>query len=254
MVSTPRQSESKDVHVASTPRQSGIGAALRRSHIFREPHTEVSIALNSSQLFLLYAARRGRLMLPIDRFCELASLNDRNRVVFRDQSRGDYSRGISETIPNMAAFLAWQEAQRAANFPHVRTTYCIGASSGAYAAIASGYFLKVPIVWIFSLPLLRTLPFRAGTGAVDEISIRCADLRRLLRDGNGVTEYRLFYNEHYSPDRITAESLAGCPGVRLFPQPGRDHSVVMTMEEQDLFGGLGIPVDTEAPDCGRPEC
>lgn len=174
-------------------------------------------------------------------FLKSTRILDRNLILFRDNEQANYQRGLSADIPSMAAFLDWQASQLALHFPHVRSTYCLGTSAGAYAAIVSGYFLKVPIVWSFGPMTLIDEPYRPSES--DPISRRCFDLGELLRDGNGVTEYRIFYNNGYKPDVVAAERLKNCPGVRLFPQPGDDHGVVYTMADLGSLADVLVPFE-----------
>jgi hypothetical protein len=176
---------------------------------------------------MVYQGRAGRLMMPALQFLRITQIHDRNLIMFRDAFRADYQKGLSRDICSMAEFLHWQKDLPEHQFPHVRTTYCIGTSAGAYAAIASGYFLKVPIVWAFAPMTQITTNARLNAG--DPLSRQCMDLAELLRSGNGVTEYRIYYNERHRKDREAGERMARCPGVRLFPQPGRVHAVVPTM-------------------------
>ena len=136
-------------------------------------------------------------------------------LLFRDNQRVIYQRGLSEQIPNMAKFLGWQKAQCQAKFPHARVVYCLGSSAGGYAALASAHFLKVPVSWAFG-PLTR-IPEEDRVHPNDAVSDRCTDLTELLRESNGVTEYRIYYNESHEVDRIAAERVAGCPGVKFVP-------------------------------------
>jgi hypothetical protein len=177
---------------------------------------------------MLYAGRAGKLGLPAFEFIRATGLHDRNILMFRDVDGADYRRGLSPDVPTMAAFIDWQMTQRSKHFPHVTETYCVGTSAGAFAAIASGYFLRVRTVWAFGPPRCCVATVHRDPDA-DEVSRRCWDLRELLSDGNNVTEYRIYYCEDYQPDREVAAELAGCPGVSLFPQPGSVHTVVNTM-------------------------
>lgn len=205
-------------------------------------HTVCRPKLRCSQLFMLYQGRAARLTLPAFQFIRATQLHNRNIMMFRDIDQADYQRGISPEIPTMADFIAWQVEQRARHFPHATTSYCVGTSVGGYAAIASGYFLKVPIVWAFG-PRGRVSNRLQEFGAGDPVSRRCWSLRQLLSEGNGVTEYRIFFNEAYTPDREIAEELADCPGVRLFPQPGDGHGVVMTMAAMGRLENLIVPFE-----------
>lgn len=156
-----------------------------------------------------------------------------NALFFRDSRERDYSLGISRSVSSMKELVKWQVAQRNAHFPHVQRTFCLGTSSGARAAIASGYYLRVPIVWAFAPPDRGRVP--PSVSAQDPPWM---DLYRLLFNGNGVTEYRIYYNAGCVPDRRYAEGLKDCPGVRLFPQPGHHHCVIHTLARLGKLNGI----------------
>lgn len=176
-------------------------------------------------------------------FIRKTRIHDRNLLVYRDLQASFYFRGLSEQIPTMSRFLEWQQFQREA-FTHVRTTYSVGVSSGAYAAICSGYFLRTKIVWAFAPPVTQIDVTRLGSALrLDDTSQRCLDLVQLLAVGNGVTEYRIFYNEMYAPDRTAAERLSGCPGVMLCPQRGDGHLVVSALGQEGQLESIFVPFE-----------
>jgi hypothetical protein len=210
---------------------------------FIPQHTTFHRRPACSQLFAIYNGaqmRIPRIMQSFD-FLRSTRIDTRNLVIFTDLRSTFYLHGLSQTIPDMSAFLEWQRRQRREHFPGVRVTYCFGISSGAYAAITSGYFLRVPIVWAFGLP---TSQCQGIPPPDDSVSKLCIDLAQLLRAYNGVTEYRLFYNEHCEQDRAAAERLAMCPGVRLFPQSGADHFVLTSLHRSGQLEGLLVPFES----------
>ena len=197
-------------------------------------HTVRHVRRKCRQLFLIYQSRRGRLAMQPLTFLRKTGIHDRNILLFRDLLELNYTHGICSAISSFDQFLQWQVAQSQAYFQHASTTYCLGTSSGAWAAIASGYFLKVPIVWALSPPrglLKRSLVTARGL----PFPVNLIDL---LRNSNGVTEYRIYYNEFHDPDRIAAELLSKCPSVRLFPLPEDHHFSAVTLDSLGLLDTL----------------
>jgi hypothetical protein len=215
---------------------------LSDEHGNAAPHTVRRVRSDCSQLFMAYQGRHNNLMMRSLQFIRTTKIHDRNILMFRDTRGSDYRRGIADEIPTIWDCLRWQEEQRALHFPHVRNTYCLGPSSGGRAAIFFGYFLQARVVWAFAPPSTQMLPPYLRFPH-DELSERCADLRWLLAESNGVTEYRIFYNESYQEDREAAEALGHCPGVRLFPQAGEGHGVVFTMADSGALSGLIDPFE-----------
>lgn len=219
------------------------GAQFSAQGIEDGGHTVRNIRPNCRQLFFIYRGRGGILTPRPSEFVHQTGIDRRNFVIFDDALKSDYLHGISAEIPTFARFLSWQALQQSKHFPHIDITYCLGASAGAIAAILSGYFLKVPIVWAFSLPSTRL--DRYGQHYLHGLSTKyhCNDFRDLLQDSNQVTEYRLFYNEEFEKDRQSAEQLMDCPGVKLFPQSGSGHLVISTMASAASLRNLLVPFE-----------
>lgn len=157
--------------------------------------------------------------------------------MLRDSSCGLYHGSLAKDICGFQSILARLRDYRQ-QYSYCTEVYCAGTSAGAYASIVFGYYLEVDVVTAFapatlinvaavrekrSLPSSWTLPERHG------------DLEKLLAQGNGKTEYRLYYCQDCLSDRNYAERLAHCPGVSLYPQPGERHNVVEVMDDH---GGL----------------
>jgi hypothetical protein len=213
-----------------------------------------------AQLFFIYQGFGDRLMMPAMQFLKETGLLDRNLVMFRDIHKQFYLKGFSESVGDLPSMVRWQE-QYAASLPHVRDSYCLGTSMGAFASIVCGHLLKAKTVWAFGLTKLYIAPSERGLGdvplptvadlpvrarvsrAIRRFTIRAPYLHlgELLARGNGVTEYRLFYNRDYRRDSRVAQALAGCPGVTLVPLEGHDHNVVASLVRDSALPGLFPP-------------
>jgi hypothetical protein len=188
---------------------------------------------------MLYTGQAHRLMLPPLAFVQATKIADRNLIAFRDLHQQLYQRGISQEIATMTAFLRHQQAERD-KLNWVRDTYCVGSSGGAYAAIVSGHVLKAKAVYAFAPPSVVPEEFLAET-------TQYLDLVELLREHNGVTRYRVFYNEAEAPDREAALRLEGLPGVELFAEEGTGHGVVVTLANSGKLDGLLPPFEAAEP-------
>lgn len=205
-------------------------------------HSIFHVRPECTQLFMIFRGRAMRLMMASSEFLKATRIHDRNIMLFGDCRQTDYLKGVSSEISSFAAFVDWQREQRRQRFPHVLATYCLGTSVGALAAIMSGYLLRVQIVWAFALPDtgLKHPQGHYLEGTEYESSLQLSDL---LKCGNGVTEYRIYYNRSEEQDRRAAESLVGCPGVKLFPQSGLEHPVVHTLARQGRLDDVLIPYE-----------
>lgn len=207
---------------------------------FRDRHTVVRRRADCAQLFFVYTGLRRRMQLAPLEFMQRTSIIDRNMVVFRDLFEQLYQRGIGPQVGSLPAFLRWQE-ELLGKFPSVRHRYCIGTSGGGYAALLSGYLLRADVVWAFA-PMVRIQDnFRVSAGEhglSEETYERYTDMTKLLAEGNGKTEYRIYYNRHFAPDVQAISALEGLPGVQLFPQDGADHFVVQELARTNMLSGL----------------
>jgi hypothetical protein len=188
-----------------------------------------------SQLFVLYSGMAGKMMMNPLAFLKETRLLERNILIIRDLRQSVYQLGVSPEYPDIPSLMEWQR-QRIAALSHVRHVYCLGSSGGAYMALLSGHALKAEAVWAFAPPVvLRPEP------PLDHVDARFADLATILHEFNGVTRYRVYYNEAHTPDRLACSKLATAPGVQLFPQGGEGHGVLQHMLKTNRLQGLMPP-------------
>ncbi len=169
-----------------------------------------------------------------------------NLVMLRDPTYSFYHGPISKDFPDFHALKEWQKNYKE-KYPHNREIHCLGTSSGGYAAILFGYYLKVDTVTAFGAPTLIDLAaIRESYSLPDSWTLpeTHRDLAKLLAHGNRKTKYRLYYCKDYYTDRAHAERLADCTGVSLHPQEGNIHNVGQILERcgqlEKLFPSVNI--------------
>lgn len=252
--------------VNGTPR----GAPASEHRADTPPSAVKRVRGDCAQLFFIYQGFNHRLMMPAMQFLKETGLLDRNLVMLRDVHKQFYLKGLSDDIADLSSLLRWQEAC-VRSLPHVRETYCLGTSMGAFASIVGGHLLRVKTVWSFGLTRLFIVPSERGIDVplpplpAGDVPLRARlarvihglrirkpylHLGELLAQGNGVTEYRLFYNRDYRRDASVANALAGYPGVKLFPLDGNDHNVVASLVRDGALSRL-FPPFAPAPADGR---
>lgn len=184
---------------------------------------------DSDEVYFVYAGIRAGLMMPsIDFFTE-TGLVDRNVVMFRDLRRDHYLSGISIEIPTIEALLAYQRGLLDA-LPNIRAAYSVGSSMGAFPAILAGHLLGLDAVWAFGPRVIHaTSQVRDG---------ETWDLRSLLRDSNGITQYHIYFDADHAPDASFAHAVDGLPGVVLHPQQGGGHRIVPWLWRQGKLGSI----------------
>ena len=191
----------------------------------------------SSNIFFVYAGAQGGVMMNPLEFLRQSGLSRQNVVLLRDASQTWFLNGVGDGITTFGELVAWQSGflegvGRGVNH------YCVGSSMGAFSALVFGHVLKAREVWSFGLAR-TTVPLRDGDG-------QPWDLRRLLAEWNGVSRYRLYFNESWARDREAAVSLEHLPGVTLHPQDGEGHVVLRHLLTTGALARL-FPVSGSVP-------
>ena len=205
---------------------------------------------NSSRLYYIFHGMAGGLGIQPLTVLRESGLIQNNLVLLKDYYRFFYQAGLNRDITDVDAIIARLRRCRE-ELPHVRQTFCCGPSSGGYAAILFGHYLKVDVVHAFApvtLLNLEDLKRFGGSKEVWRITEEHRDLARLLAKHNGRTRYKIFYCDGHVRDRNYAARLEGLPGVELCPQPGTTHNVIQAIHERgrlrEIFDTL--PSDTAA--------
>jgi D-alanine--poly(phosphoribitol) ligase subunit 1 len=183
----------------------------------------------SKRLFVIFTGIDGGVMGPPHVFLEKTSLITDNVLVLRDTSRRGFRQGIAENLRDLNELATWIAGYCMALRVRSSDVYCVGVSSGGEAALWCGHLLQAPIVW--GLAVNQSEP-----GAeVPTLDFEC---RSALMRHNGVTQYRLIYNQRCWPDRKAAQRLSDLPGVRCVPQDGDGHNIIGTLERTGQLQGL----------------
>ncbi len=181
-------------------------------------HVSISRRSGSEDLFLIFTGRAGRLMMNPIEFFEKTSILGRNIVMFTDNARDNYQSGLSTDISTIRKTLEYISSI-CATFTDIKRIYCVGVSAGAPIAMLTGVHLNAKAVWAFGPP--QTV-MRCRTGEK-------FDLRALLSECDGETQYFVYYSEGHHRDRTVAESFVGLSDVTLIKKPGDKHVVVKTL-------------------------
>lgn len=204
----------------------------------------------SHRLYYVFHGMAGGLGIQPLTVLRETGLIHNNLVLLKDYYRSFYQSGLSSEIRDTEAIVERLQACRAA-LAHVRETFCSGPSSGGYAAILFGHYLKVDTVYAFA-PVtkidLGDLQKYGGLKETVTIPEEHRDLARLLSTYNGRTRYKLFYCRNHVRDRAYAEHLQGLPGVELHPQPGTTHNVIQALHESGRLRDLFNPDSADRPE------
>lgn len=162
---------------------------------------------NCSQLFFVYAGGLGMVEgMNQMTFLQSSGLSRRNVTLIRDPETKFFDEGVSPEIPDLEAVLDWHKAY-IESLPHVTEVYCMGNSFGGWSAMFFGYMLAVQRVYALS---------PAGVWGKEM-------LRELMSDGNGTTEFDIYYSTEIEKDATFAQTYEGLPGVRTVIRNGHGH-------------------------------
>ena len=188
---------------------------------------------NSTRLYYVFHGMAGGLGIQPLTVLRDSGLIQNNLVLLKDYYRFFYQAGLNAEIADVDATIARLRRCRE-ELPHVWQTFSSGPSSGAYAAILFGHYLKVDVVYAFApVTLINVDDLKRFGGCKDtsRITEEHRDLALLLANYNGRTRYKLFYCDGHVRDRKYAERLQHLPGIELCPQPGTTHNVIQAIYE-----------------------
>jgi len=191
------------------------------------------------QLLFLYQGGAGMFFMPPMRFLRYSRANRRNLSLLRDPTANYYHGELGPACPNIEATIEHQR-QVKRNCEQASQFYCSGTSMGAYASILFGHYLEADIVYAFGA---RSQLGDEHIGLGIPVPPEHRDLVKLLASWNGRTRYRLYYSEGFERDRLSAERLAQCPGVELFPMPGQTHNVFKEINARRFLRDLLPPLE-----------
>jgi hypothetical protein len=202
----------------------------------------------SDRLYYVFHGMAGGLGIQPLTVLRETGLLQNNLVMLKDHYRFFYQAGLSPEIKDVDAIIArLRKCQE--DLPHVRQTFCSGPSSGGYAAILFGHYLKVDVVYAFA-PVtsinLNDLKKYGGSKDVSRIPEQHRDLALLLAQHNGHTRYKLFYCQANNRDRSYAEHLRDLPGVELCPQRGTSHNVIQAIHQSGRLRDIFEPPRSDA--------
>jgi hypothetical protein len=197
---------------------------------------------DSKVLVIAFCGFNDRLMMPTWRFKQEAKLKDVSWITLSDPSRHLYLKGIGSELPTFAALLDELRSQ-IAQIEHTRLIM-IGTSGGSHAAMLSAHLLKADEAVVFApfpyldIEIAKALGDR-GVKAWGRVGERIKeipdvaqylDLRNVLKDWNGKTEYKL-HSGTGEDDLKRAEYIADMPHVTLFKHAVERHSVASHLAE-----------------------
>lgn len=190
--------------------------------------TSILARPGSAQLFFVYPGLRRAVAGMNPMFLLRAGLGDRNLAFVRDPKAKFFEEGIDdEQLPSFESVVQWHK-DHIDSIDGLKEVYTTGNSGGGYASLMFGHHLKVKTVYSFCPRGPRRGP----------------QLRELLSNWNGVTEYHVYYSplEHW--DKVFAEALDGLPHLTLHasdPKHNDDHRIMSQMANRGELNDIYPP-------------
>jgi pimeloyl-ACP methyl ester carboxylesterase len=192
----------------------------------------------SNTLVIAATGVNGKLGMPVNAFFEASGLAQYSRIVIKDPTYKLALAGLSEECPTFSALIGYLRDQIARlGVDRVITT---GNSAGGHSALLLGHLLSVDYVVVFGPdtyvskgemrrrrdPALKSAPrMIEAMNSVPENVKQYLDLRPILENSNGVTQYYVHVSRYYSPDTYRASYLEGVPNLRIISHPYLLHSI-----------------------------
>ena len=207
----------------------------------------VERGMNDSILIIAFSGGAQKLGVPVRQFFEVTKTLGYSRILLRDKYYMFYHHGVDRKRHDWPKLLNYLGTEIERLSP--KQVFCIGTSSGGYAALVAGYYLGADYVHAFGAQTRI---------AVDRGSIRNAlypsnrrrlsrskrafrpafDLASLLKEPNNKTTYFLHYCACHEVDCAYAERLAGLPSVTTFGYPCSGHAVAIFLAKKRWLGKL----------------
>ena len=201
----------------------------------------------SDVLIIAFTGGLNWINFPLFEFFETTQTLRYSRILLKDQYRMFYHYGIDwrrRDWPKLLKYLAEQIQQLAP-----RRIFCIGSSSGGYAALVAGHYLKADYVHAFGpQTIIRIDPqgiqeamktrHRRKLAKSNRTFREALDLVPLLSSSNGKTQFFVHFCLGHAQDRGFAERVVGLPRVTTFGYPGDKHGVATVLAKRRFLGTL----------------
>jgi hypothetical protein len=220
-------------------------------------------------------------MVPENQFLHFAGLAGYSRIILRDPSRLMFFGGVKGRYETFSDLVAGLKAQIRKLGPDRLVT--TGTSGGGHTALLLGHLLEADIATAFSpFPYIDKQTMRAQRDPaikvyakiVDRLDKLSADakkyynLKEVLRDWNGKTEYFVHVARESEWDRRRAEFLEGTPHLTVIRHPSDTHYITLKIGMShmlhkcfepdqrrifdDFYQSLPVTVSIRAPGRNRP--
>ena len=201
----------------------------------------------SETLVIAFTGGAHWINIPLFEFFETTQILKYSRILLKDKYRMFYHYGVDWRRRDWPRLLNFLDDQIQRLQP--KRIFCIGSSSGGYAALVAGHHLKVDYVHAFGPQTIirldpdgireALLPKHRRKLAMSNRTCReVLDLVPILQNSNGKTRFFIHYCRGHPRDRSFAERVSGLPCVTTFGYPCDIHEVAISLAKKRFLGEL----------------
>ena len=200
-----------------------------------------------SILIIAFTGGQQKLHFPVYQFFETTKTLGCSRILLWDRYYMFYHHGVDRKRRDWPSLLKFLKDEIARLQP--RTIFCIGVSSGGYAAIIAGHYLGVDFVHAFGPQTkiaidregIRNARFRFNRWKLSfspRVFKDALDLVPMLERPNGTTRFFVHYGSRHKIDWEFAQRIAHSPSVMTLGYPINSHGVAVYLAKKRFLDRL----------------
>jgi hypothetical protein len=201
--------------------------------------------IDGSVLIIAFSGGAQKLDVPVHEFFETTKTLGYNRILLWDRYYMYYHYGVDRERRDWPSLLDYLKQEIARLQP--KKVLCVGTSSGGYAAIVAGHYLKADFVHAFGPQTKITLDrhgirharhsvHRWRMSISDRVHGEALDLAPMLSQYNGKPRYFAHYGTGHEIDRDAAARIAGMPAVTTLGYPCGAHAIAIFLAKRKFLG------------------
>jgi hypothetical protein len=216
---------------------------------------------NPAVLIIAFTGGQQKLNFPVYQFFETTQTLGCSRILLWDRYYMYYHHGVDRKRRDWPSLLDFFKREIARLRPE--KVFCIGVSSGGYAAMIAGHYLGADYVHAFGPQTkialdresIRNARFRFNRWRLSvsrRVFKEVLDLVPMLQKSNGKTKFFVHYGSRHEVDRKFAERVVGLPSVFTLGYPINSHGVAVFLAKKRLLEHLlQVPNQDKLTDIAR---
>ncbi len=213
-----------------------------------DAHVVFDLHSQSSTLLALFGGIAGGVSMPVFEFFRVSEDYPTKRMFLRDPRRSWYQLGIPGVGDSALAVKSLLDSTIAAC--QAQRVVMAGASAGGFAAMLFAAWCDADEAIAFSPQTFLDADNRQCIGdtrwaeqiadlhASARLRDAVLDLRTVLPEHNGKTQFRIHVSTDDSLDMVHARRMADCSGVEIVEHANGGHRLVKTLRDRGLLQPL----------------